>query len=41
MDKNKIKNKLKDDPAFTLEVQNPEVGADDTVFKRQKGGDAQ
>ncbi len=25
MDKNKIKNKLKDDPAFTLEVQNPEV----------------
>ena len=27
MDKNKIKNKLKDDPAFTLEVQNPEVEA--------------
>ena len=25
--KNKIKNKLKDDPAFTLEVQNPEVEA--------------
>ena len=25
MDKNKIKNKLKDDPAFSLEVQNPEV----------------
>ena len=25
MDKNKIKNKLKDDPVFTLEVQNPEV----------------
>ena len=25
MDNNKIKNKLKDDPAFTLEVQNPEV----------------
>ena len=24
MDKNKIKNKLKDDPAFTLEVQNPD-----------------
>ena len=25
MDNNKIKNKIKDDPAFTLEVQNPEV----------------
>ena len=36
MDKNKIKNKLKDDPAFTLEVQNPEVEALMTQYSSDK-----
>ena len=36
MDKNKIKNKLKNDPAFTLEVQNPEVEALMTQYSSDK-----
>ena len=36
MDKNKIKNKLKDDPAFTLEVQNPEVETLMTQYSSDK-----
>ena len=41
MDNNKIKNKLKDDPAFTLEVQNPEVEELMTQYSSEKGRDTQ
>lgn len=36
MDNNKMKNKLKDDPAFTLEVQNPEVEEMMTQYSSDK-----